>query len=181
MIRRALSVSTLALALALSLLAPAPASAAEGGDPSISALDSGAASFTHNAELLMVATKFTEVTGDAIAGDTIVPIAILGAIANGKYLEIEAPYDFEVEEVSVRAAAVTNPADGDVTADVLDDGASILTAPLSLGAANTTAKQTDMSRVILKGSVVRVAFALTGTGPALQDAAVAISGRRHLT
>jgi hypothetical protein len=99
----------------------------------------------------------------------ILPIAVPGAITNGQKVEFVAPFDIRVDAVRTRAGAVTNPGDGDVTVDVLDDGTSILTAPLSYAAADTTYSETGIDAVIAAGSIVRIIWALTGTGPALSS------------
>lgn len=123
------------------------------------------------------ATKFSKIAADQVAADVILPITLGGAVANAQYVEFEAPWDFQIEEVSARAAQAVNPADGVVTVDVRDDGASILAAPLEYAAADTTYRET-MKKVIAKGSIVRIVFALTGTGPQLANTVVALTGRR---
>lgn len=182
MIRKLLAVPlAFALALCPLILIAAPA-AAEGGDPSISAEVVSAVHSTSMEGVVPNATKFTKVTAEeGIAGDFLLTAPILGAVANGKYLSLEAPFDLEVLQVSARAAAVTNPADGDVTVDVLDDGVSILTAPLSYAAADTTVAEADLAHVVDSGGVLKCSFALTGTSPALSDTVVTIHARRHFT
>lgn len=126
-------------------------------------------------------TRFTGgLKADSMSADIIVPLMIPGTVTNADALEFEAPWDLQVEEVSTRAITVTNPGDGDVTVDVKDDGTSVLSAALSYAAATTTYEQTGMSAVIAKGSVVRIEFALTGTGPALSGVVVALTGRRRI-
>lgn len=120
------------------------------------------------------------VRADSMSADIIIPLVVAGTVANGQALEFEVPWAMQVEEVSTRAGAVTNPADGVVTVDVLDDGVSILSPIIEYAAAATTHERIGMTTAIAPGSVVRVVFVLTGTGPVLSNAVVTLTGRRKI-
>lgn len=72
---------------------------------------------------------------------------------------------------SARASGGTSPT---LTVDVQDDGASILSAPVSV-TAGSISEGTISSPVLIDESVVTVNLAITGTGPTWDDITVLIT------